>query len=53
MTKYTNYKFQVATLKLFNIILSSGIIPSIWIQGLIIPIHKSRDKLDPNNLLRL
>ena len=47
--KYTDNKFQLAILKLFNIILSSGIFPNIFNQGLISPIHKSRDKSDPNN----
>ena len=49
MIKYTDNKFQLAILKLFNIILSSGIFPNIWNQGLITPIHKSGDKFDPNN----
>uniref|UniRef100_A0A8K9V0N5 Reverse transcriptase domain-containing protein n=1 Tax=Oncorhynchus mykiss TaxID=8022 RepID=A0A8K9V0N5_ONCMY len=49
MIKYTDNKFQLAILKLFNIILSSGIFPNIWKQGLITPIHKSGDKFDPNN----
>jgi hypothetical protein len=49
MIKYTDHKFQLAILKRFNIILSSGIFPNIWNPGLIIPIHKSRDKFDPNN----
>ena len=49
MIKYTDNKFQLAILKRFNIILSSGIVPNIWNQGLITPIHKSGDKFDPNN----
>jgi hypothetical protein len=49
MIKYTDNKFQLAVLKLFNIILSSGIFPNIWNQGLITPIHKSEDKFEPNN----
>ena len=32
MIKYTDNKFQLAILKLFNIILSSGIVPNIWNQ---------------------
>jgi hypothetical protein len=47
--KYTDHRFQLAILKLFNIILSSGIFPNIWNQGLITPIHKSGDEFDPNN----
>ena len=40
MINYTDHKFQLAILKLFNIILSSGILPNIWNQGRINPIHK-------------
>jgi hypothetical protein len=40
MVKYADNKFQLAILKLFNIILSSGIFPNIWNQRLITPIHK-------------
>ena len=39
----------MAILKLFNIILSFGIFPNIWNQGLITSIHKSGDNFDPNN----
>lgn len=49
MIKFTDLKFQIAILKLFNIVLSSGIFPNIWNQGLITPLHKSGDKFDPNN----
>lgn len=49
MIKSTDPKFQLAILKLFNIVLGSGIFPNIWNQGLITPLHKSGDKLDPNN----
>uniref|UniRef100_A0A8C8LVB9 Mitogen-activated protein kinase kinase kinase n=1 Tax=Oncorhynchus tshawytscha TaxID=74940 RepID=A0A8C8LVB9_ONCTS len=41
------YQFQLAKLKLFNIILSSGIFPNIWNQGLITPIHKVETNLTP------
>ena len=47
LRKYTDHKFQFPILKLFNIILRSGILPNIWNQGLITPIHQSRDKFDP------
>jgi hypothetical protein len=40
MIKHTDHKFQLTILKLFNIILSSGIFPNIWNQGLITPMHK-------------
>ncbi len=35
--------------RLFNLVLSSGCFPDIWSQGLITPIHKSGNKLDPNH----
>ena len=49
MIKFTDLKFQSAILKLLNIVLSSGIFPNTWNQGLITPLHKSGDKYDPNN----
>ncbi len=47
--KHSTPELQTAVLKLFNLVLSSGCFPDIWSQGLITPIHKSGDKLDPNN----
>ena len=38
-------------LKVFNNILTSGKFPEMWTEGLIIPIHKSGNLLDPNNYL--
>ncbi len=49
MLKHSTPALQTAVLKLFNFVLSSGCSPDIWSQGLITPIHKSGDKLDPNN----
>ncbi len=49
MLKHSTPALQTAVLKLFNLVLSSGCSPDIWSQGLITPIHKSGDKLDPNN----
>ncbi len=49
MLKHSTPELQTAVLRLFNLVLSSGCFPDIWSQGLITPIHKSRDKLDPNN----
>ena len=47
MIKYTDLKFQLAILKLLNTVLSSGIFPNIWNQGLISQIHESGDKSEP------
>ena len=38
-----------AFLKIFNNILTSGKFPESWTEGLITPIHKSGNSLDPNN----
>jgi len=36
--------------KLFNLILKTGIIPSEWTKGVILPIYKNKgNKKDPNN----
>ena len=47
-------KFGVNTLskgflKVFNKILSSGKFPEMWTEGLITPIYKSGNSLDPSN----
>ncbi len=49
MLKHTDQRFKLAMLKLFNDVLCVGFFPEIWNKGLISPIHKSGDKLDPNN----
>ena len=36
-------------MKLFNLILQTGVFPAVWCEGLITPIFKSDDKLDCNN----
>ena len=36
-------------LKVFNLIFSTGLFPDTWSQGLIIPIHKKGDKMNPGN----
>ncbi|KAF7662932.1 hypothetical protein LDENG_00222700, partial [Lucifuga dentata] len=43
MIKLTDLKFQLAILKVFNIVLSSRTFPNIWNQGLITPLHKMWD----------
>ena len=35
---------------LFNSIFESGVYPDTWVSGLITPIHKKGDKLNPENL---
>ena len=49
MLKHSTLAMQNAMLKLFNLVLYSGCFPDIWNQGIITPIHKSGNKLDPNN----
>ncbi len=49
MLKHTDQRFKLAMLKLFSDVLCVGFFPEIWNKGLISPIHKSGDKLDPNN----
>ena len=49
MLKHSTPAMQNAMLKLFNLVLCSICFPDIWKQGIITPIHKSGNKLDPNN----
>lgn len=49
MLKHTEQSFKLAILKLYNDVLCVGFFPEIWNQGLISPIHKNGDKLEPNN----
>ena len=46
-----NTKFLMLPLyvKLFNAVLDSGIIPSTWVEGIIIPLYKKGDPLNPTN----
>lgn len=49
MLKHSSPKLQLAVLKLFNLVLKTGSFPVMWNKGLITPIFKSGDKLDPSN----
>ena len=35
--------------KLFNTVLDTGIIPNLWVEGIIIPLYKKGDPLNPEN----
>ena len=47
--KYTNPVMINSYMKIFNVILKTGIYPKSWKESFTIPIYKSRDKNDPNN----
>ena len=49
MIKFSTSAFKNALIKLFNLILKSNHIPKGWSQGLITPVHKKGDKLNPDN----
>ncbi len=49
MLKHTEQSFKLCMLKLFNNVLCVGFFHEIWNKGLISPIYKNGDKLDPNN----
>ena len=49
MLKYGNAIFCSPLTKLFNTILSTGCYPTAWSTGIIVPILKSGDPMDPNN----
>jgi potassium voltage-gated channel Eag-related subfamily H protein 8 len=49
MLKYGNFVLQPCLVKLFSIILSSGVYFTEWVQGLIFPIYKTGDPLNPFN----
>jgi hypothetical protein len=48
--KYTNPVMINSYMKIFNVILKTGIYPKSWKESFTIPIYKSGDKNDPNNL---
>lgn len=47
--KLSSPSITQALAKLFNLILWSGDFPEAWSEGLITPIYKNGDKLDPSN----
>ena len=47
--KYTNPVMINSYMKIFNVILKTGIYPKSWKESFTIPIYKSEDKNDPNN----
>ena len=49
MIKYSQSYLTPVYTKLFNEILRTGIYPTSWKQGYIIPIYKNGDRSDPNN----
>ena len=40
---------RVAICKLFNLILKCGFLPTSWCEGIMTPIYKSRNRVDPSN----
>lgn len=49
MLKYGQQALLPSIGKLLYLILQSGMYPSAWSIGYVIPIHKSGDITDPNN----
>ena len=49
MIKYSQHVLLPILVKIFNQILRSGIYPSKWLIGYVIPIYKKGDSLDPSN----
>ena len=49
MIKYSFDFLKNCYVKLFNLILKTGIVPRIWCKGLIAPVHKKGDPSNPDN----
>jgi len=49
MIKPSLQEMMLAYLKLFNSILTSGIMPNTWCRGLITPIYKPGGRNEPSN----
>ena len=49
MIKYSFDFLKNCHVKLFNLILKTGIVPRIWCKGLITPEHKNGDPSNPDN----
>ncbi|MEW8544951.1 MAG: reverse transcriptase family protein, partial [Candidatus Thiodiazotropha sp.] len=49
MIKYGQYDLLPCIEKLFNLILTTGYYPKVWSQGILVPLYKAADRMDPNN----
>lgn len=49
MIKYGQHVLLPCLVKLFNLILTSGYYAKAWSQGILVPIYKSADRMDPGN----
>ena len=53
MIKYGFHFLKDPSLKLFNLILEAQIVPTDWCKGLIPPIFKLDDKMNPDNYVAI
>ena len=49
MIKHSFEILKDCCVKLFNLVITVGCVPSIWCKGLITPVHKKGDPLNPDN----
>ena len=49
MIKHSFEILKDCFVKLFNLVITVGCVPSIWCKGLITPVHKKGDPLNPDN----
>ena len=52
MIKYGQHELLPCIEKLFNLILTTSYYPKVWSQGILVPIYKSADRIDPKKLQR-